>query len=264
MPRAPSDKRAEAEKLFHKGMKLIDISKKLDIPEGTIRSWKNRGKWGEKSSKKNQCNVAKKEDESNATLQKRKRGGQPGNHNAKGSKGGSAPLRNKNAETHSAYSKIYWDALDEDELDLIGSMDDAEEKQLIMQLQMFSVRERRLMRSIMKYRKLEEENHGLAVKAVSKTKKIEDLTDVDGESVGSGKYKKVTETNVTNTEPVMNSIITLEAELTKVQRAKTKAIEALTKLHLEKQKLEGDTSTNDIVKSWVEKVKKGRENSNAE
>lgn len=173
-------------------------------------------------------------------------------------------MRNKNAEKHGAYSKVYWDALDEDELDLIGNMDRAEEQQLVMQLQMFSVRERRLMRSIKKYRELETENHGLSVKAVSKTKKIEDLTDFDGKNVGAGKYKKVTETSVTNTEPVMNSIMTLEAELTKVQRAKTKAIEALAKLHLEKQKLEGDTSTNDIVKSWVEKVTKNRGNSNAE
>ena len=264
MPRTSSDKKAEAEKLFNKGMKLIDIAKKLDVPEGTIRSWKNRGKWGEKSSKKNQRNVAKKEDGGSATLQKRKRGGQPGNRNAGGSKGGAAPLRNKNAETHGAYSKVYWDALDEDELDLIDNMDGAEEQQLIMQLQMFSVRERRLMRSIKKYRELEIENHGLSVKAISKTKKVEDLTDLDGESVCYGKYKKVTETSVTNTEAVMNSIMALEAELTKVQRAKTKAIEALAKLHLEKQKLEGDTATNDIVKSWVEKVTKERGNSNAE
>lgn len=105
MPRAPSDKKVEAEKLYNKGMKLVDIAKKLGIPEGTIRSWKNRGKWGQKSSKKNQCNVAKKEDGKNATLQKRQRGGQPGNRNAEGSKGGSAPLKNKNAEKHGFFSK---------------------------------------------------------------------------------------------------------------------------------------------------------------
>lgn len=254
MPRAPSDKKVEAEKLFNKGMKLVDISKKLGVPEGTIRSWKNRGKWGEKASKKNQCNVAKKEDEKNATLQKRKRGGQPGNRNAEGSKGGSAPFRNKNAETHGAYSKVYWDALDEDELDLIDNMDDAEEQQLIMQLQMFSVRERRLMRNIKKYRELEEENHGLSVKAVSKTKKVEDLTDFDGESIGSGKYKKVTETSVTNTEPVMNSIMVLEAELTKIQRAKTKAVEALSKYRLEKAKMESENAGHDAVDDWIAAV----------
>lgn len=254
MPRAPSDKKAEAEKLFHKGMKLIDIAKKLDVPEGTIRSWKNRGKWGTEPSKKNRCNVAKTEEEGNATLQKRKRGGQPGNRNAEGSKGGAPPYRNKNAEKHGAYSRIYWDALDDEERDLIEDMEDAEEAHLIMQLQMFSVRERRLMRSIKRYRELEAENHGLAVKAATKTKKAEDLTGSDGESIGGGKYKKVTETSVTHTEAVMNSIMALEAELTKVQRAKTKAIEALARLRSENQKLENEGAGKDIVKAWTEKV----------
>lgn len=254
MPRAPSKKKAEAEKLFNKGMKLIDIANKLDVPDGTIRSWKNRGKWGEKSSKKSNATLQKKDDRENATLQKRKRGGQPGNRNAEGSKGGAAPLRNKNAETHGAYSKVYWDALDEDELDLIDSMDGVEEQQLIMQLQMFSVRERRLMRSIKKYRELEVENHGLSVKAVSKTKKVEDMTDFDGESVGAGKYKKVTETSVTHTEAVMNSIMVLESELTKVQKAKTKAIEVLSKIRIERIKMEDETSGNETVDDWIAAV----------
>ncbi len=255
MPRAPSEKVVEAEKLFNDGMAMVEIAKKLGVSDGTVRSWKNRYGWGDKS-KKNKCNVAKKEGKKNATLQKKKRGGQPGNQNAKGSKGGSgaAPLRNKNAETHGAYSKVYWDSLDEDELDLIEGMDDAEEQQLIMQLQMFSVRERRLMRSIKKYREVEEENHGLAVKAVSKTKKVEDLTDIDGESVGLGKYKKVTETSATNTEPVMNSIMALEAELTKVQKAKTKAIETLSKHRLEKAKIENENAGNEAVDDWIAAV----------
>lgn len=255
MPRAPSEKAIEAEKLFHDGMAMVEIAKKLGVSDGTVRSWKNRYGWGEKS-KKNKRNVAKKEVKKNATLQKKKRGGQPGNQNAKGSKGGSgaAPLRNKNAETHGAYSKVYWDSLDEDELDLIDSMDDTEEQQLIMQLQMFSIRERRLMRSIKKYREVEEENHGLAVKAVSKTKKVEDLTDIDGESVGLGKYKKMTETSATNTEPVMNSIMALEAELTKVQKAKTKAIETLSKHRFEKMKIENENAGNEAVDDWIAAV----------
>lgn len=237
---------------------LAEIASQLNISAGTVRGWKSKDKWEEQLNGTLQTKVTERS--------KRSKGGQPGNKNAKGSKGGSgaAPQRNKNAEKHGAYSRVYWDTLDEDELHLIDSMDSAEEQQLIMQLQMFSVRERRLMRSIKKYRELEAENHGLAVKAASKTKKVEDLTDLDGESIGCGKYKKVTETSVTGTEPVMNSIMTLEAELTKIQRAKTKAIDALAKLHLEKQRLDGDTSTNDIVKSWVEKVTKERGNSNAE
>lgn len=254
MPRAPSDKKVKAEKLFNEGMKLIDIAKKLDIPEGTIRSWKNREQWSKKSLKKNQCNVAEEEVGGNATLQRRKRGGQPGNRNAEGSKGGAAPLRNKNAETHGAFSKFYWDMIDKEEKKLIKSMGDVEEEHLIMQLQMFSLRERRFMRSIKRYKELELENHGLSVKAVSKTKKVEDLINIDGESICSGKYKKVTETSVTHTEAVMNSIMTLEAELTKIQKAKTKTIEALAKIRLEKQRLEEESSGNDMADDWITSV----------
>ncbi len=261
MPRARDPNRNKAFQIYMDAggkIDLVEIADQLNISSGTVRGWKSKDKWEEQLSGTFQTKVMERS--------KRSKGGQPGNQNAKGSKGGSgaAPQKNKNAEKHGAYSKVYWDTLDEDELELIGSMDSAEEQQLIMQLQMFSVRERRLMRNIKKYRELEAENHGLAVKAVSKTKKVEDLTSFDGESIGAGKYKKVTETSVTGTEPVMNSIMTLEAELTKVQRAKTKAIETLARLHLEKQKLEGDTSTNDVVKSWVEKVTKERRNSNSE
>ncbi|WP_251205873.1 hypothetical protein [Acetatifactor aquisgranensis] len=141
---------------------------------------------------------------------------------------------------------------------MIESMGDSEEEHLLMQLQMFSIRERRLMQRIKHYRELEAENHGLSVKAASKTKKVEDVTDFDGESVGAGKYKKVTETSVTHTEAVMNSIMALEAELTKVQRAKTKAIEALSRLRTESQKLENEEAGNDIVKTWAQKVLEAR------
>ena len=58
MPRAASDKKRIAEKLFRAGMRLADIAKKLEIPEGTVRSWKNREGWDCNVAKK-KCNVAK-------------------------------------------------------------------------------------------------------------------------------------------------------------------------------------------------------------
>ncbi len=251
MPRARDPNRSRAFQIYMDAggkIDLVEIASQLNISAGTVRGWKSKDKW---------------EEQLNGTLQtkntersKRSRGGQPGNRNAKGSKGGSgsAPLRNKNAEKHGAYSKIYWDTLDEDELDLIDSMDDAEEAHLIKQLQMFDIRERRFMKRIKDYQALEAKNHGLAVKAVSKTKKVEDIINIDGESVGSGIYKKSTETSVTNTETVMSSIMTLEAELTKVQRAKTKAIEALYKYRLEKAKIESESAGNDVVDDWIAAV----------
>ena len=46
MPRVPSEKVKEAEKLYHKGgMSLADIAKKLGIQAGTVRRWKYDYNW---------------------------------------------------------------------------------------------------------------------------------------------------------------------------------------------------------------------------
>lgn len=209
---------------------------------------------GRENFKKNQRNVAKDGSENNATLQKRKRGGQPGNRNAKGSKGGSAPFRNKNAEKHGAYSKVYWDTLEDEEFTLIDSMDDDAEWHLISQLQMFSVRERRLMQRIKQYKEVDEKNHGLSIKSVSQKKVVEDMVNSEGKPIGDGDFRKSSETTVTNTEAVINSIMALEAELTKVQRAKTKAIETLSRLRLEKEKIKNENAGNEVVDDWIEAV----------
>ena len=124
--------------------------------------------------------------------------------------------------------------LDDEEFTLIDSMDDDAEWHLITQLRMFSVRERRLMQRIRQYKEVDEKNHGLAVQSVSKKKVLEDVVNAEEESIGDGKLKKSREMTVTNTEVVINSIMALEAKLTKVQRAKTKAIESLTKIRLER------------------------------
>ena len=51
MARAPDQRVEQAKALYDKGLKLIDIANQLGIPEGTVRSWKNRYNWD--------CNVAK-------------------------------------------------------------------------------------------------------------------------------------------------------------------------------------------------------------
>lgn len=68
MARAPNEKALEAERLYKQGLKLIDIAGKLDVPEGTIRSWKNRYKWDNDTSatlQKKKCNVAKEKNNKN-------------------------------------------------------------------------------------------------------------------------------------------------------------------------------------------------------
>lgn len=54
MPREDREKQKnEALILYKSGMKLVDIAKELDIPQGTIRRWKSEDEWGgERSVKK--------------------------------------------------------------------------------------------------------------------------------------------------------------------------------------------------------------------
>ena len=87
MPRKIDDRVKQAEEMFGKGLKLVEIASQLNLPEGTIRSWKNRYKW--------ECNVANNK----RNVAKRKKGGQPENKNATG------PPGNKNAEKYGFFSK---------------------------------------------------------------------------------------------------------------------------------------------------------------
>lgn len=146
MARARSPDSIEAEKLYKEGMLLVDIAKKLGKPEGTVRRWKSTQNWdGESKGKKGERSGKKK---ANA---RKSPGGQKGNKNAVGH-GGTGPPGNKNALKHGGYSQIYWDTLDEDEKALIEDMPQDEEELLINQIMLFTVRERRLMKAINKYK----------------------------------------------------------------------------------------------------------------
>jgi len=102
----PDERMLKAQELFKQGLKLVEIASQLNVPEGTVRSWKNRYKW---------------DSDKNATLQKNKRnvakkkGGQPGNKNATG------PPQNKNAEKHGFLTK--W--LPEETMQIMGAIQSA-------------------------------------------------------------------------------------------------------------------------------------------
>ena len=61
MPKAKNPLVAEAEALFLKGMKLVEIAARLQLPEGTVRRWKSTYGWGsERSDKKSERSERKK------------------------------------------------------------------------------------------------------------------------------------------------------------------------------------------------------------
>ena len=260
MPRAPSERMNEAEKLFNDGMAMVEIAKKLGVSDGTVRSWKNRYGWGDKS-KKNKRNVAKKENKKSATLQKRKKGGQPQNNNAKGGSGNPNPNPPPDMTKHGGYVPVFIDALDEDEQVLVTTVPEDTELQLMEQIQLFSIRERRILKAINKYR---EQKGDVAIadvarmesKRLFKNKEEEaeynrrQKIKVDNGDIHPGKTYSIS-THTSNKDLI---IARLEQELSTIQSKKTKAIEALSKYRMEKAKLERESAGNNAVDDWIAAV----------
>ncbi len=248
MARAPNPKIKEAEALYKQGKPLVEVAKILDMPEGTVRRWKHEKKWSKK----------KESERSEKKKNVRKRGAPYGSQNAKGARGNPHPVP---PIKHGAYSKVYWDVLDDDEKDLIIDIPQDEETLLIEQIQLFTIRERRILKAINKYRLSKEQ---LAIEEVSREEiKRSFESEEEKEKYKASLEKKVDKGRLpgqaynlkTTTVNKDNTIIRLEAELSSVQSKKTKAIEALARLNLEKEKMSGDSKENDMVKLWADKIR---------
>lgn len=253
MPRARSPDSIKAEKLYHEGMKLVDIGKKLKVPASTVRRWKSTQGWDSERS----------ENKTEKKTSARKRGGQPGNKNSAGKhKAYSLKPGDKLAEKHGAYSSVYWDTLDDEERNMLDDLPEDEEQMLIDQIYLFSVRERRIMKAINKYRDSAEP---VVINNVFRNDRKRSFDNPDdkelyeqriADKVAAGDRLPGNEyTMQTQTENKDNLIARLEKELSTVQAKKTKAIDSLAKLRLEKRKLEGESKGNEAVRIWAEKVK---------
>lgn len=259
MPRARSPDSIEAERLWREEKMLLkDIAAKLGVPEGTVRRWKNTQDWEGKKSERS---------ESKANVRKRKKGGQPGNRNAAG---GSANT------IHGAYSKSRWDFLDDDEREWLGgNMTDDTEKMYLEEIAMYTIRERRIMNAINRYRRPLIDAEGrekpqevyisgstrFEKKRRFKSKAEEVLYDeiIQGKVEKGDRLPGEQYSIQTSTAPTADIIARLEKELTTVQRSKTAAIAALQSYRTEKAKTDGDAAGNDALRAWAEAVKKKRE-----
>lgn len=237
MARARSPDSIEAEKLYHEGMKLVDIAKKLRVPAGTVRRWKSTQKWngggGEQDKKESE-----RSDKEKANVRKQK-GAPKGNKNAVGH-ASSIPNGNKNAEKHGSYAKIrkvYGDALSEEECSLMEELVVSEENELKQQIKLHTVREIRLLQDIKELK--ERSKNGLYVHAVKKKKRV--AYDDDG-----NKHIIFEDTN-THTEYKIKGLVALEAELTKVQRAKNKCLDSLIRLRAINERYD------DLLNGWKAK-----------
>ena len=236
MARAPDTRAEQAKKMFLSGKKLIEISETLKIPEGTVRSWKNRYKWDSATLQKNNRNVAKK------------RGGQPNNKNAVGNKGGAAPKQNKNAVKTGEFETLFFDALEPKEIQLVNMIQLDKEQLLLQEIQLLTVREHRMLERIEKLKSMENVSE-VVTEVVTEVEKPPPGMSVTKYSTGFDKGKL---TDLKEYEGILGQIQAIEEALTRVQARRQRAIEALHKfgyddahLELEAMKFEHELMKQD-------------------
>jgi hypothetical protein len=155
------------------------------------------------------------------------------------------------------------DTLDETEKLLLKNVPEDEELLLMEQIQLFSIRERRILNAIKRYQDMKSEVAVEAVNRMENKRSFKDSTEeaeydrrqtqkVDAGDILPGKPYNI-QTHTTNKDLI---IARLEQELSTVQSKKTKSIELLAKIRREKRedsKAQGDG----VVDDWIAAVMGG-------
>lgn len=229
MARAPDERIIQAKAMYLKGTKLVEIASQLNLPEGTVRRWKSTHKWdNERSDKKSE--------------RSHKKGPPAGNRNAAGNKGGAAPENNKNAVKTGEFETLFFDALEEDEKRLIGMVQLHKEQLLLQEIQLLTVRERRMLKRIEDIKRAAEEQEDERAAGMTAVKYKDGLKDESTEYTGA-----------------LGQIQAVEDALTRVQARKQKAVDSLhryglddTRLELEMMKLELEIMKQDNPEQEIE------------
>lgn len=234
------DNRDKGYTLFKKGLKYKEIAEKLGVPESTVKSWATRyWKKGKVASEKVASKKKKVATEDATSTTPKPRGAPKGNANGVGNKGG-APPGNQNAVMHGGYSAILFDTLDETEHAMINQMQPNEEQLLVDEINLLTVRERRIMQRIQEYQK--------APVAISSTVRTEHKRAFDSPEDEQLYNERIQEkidakerlpgreyTTHTTTEASYSIVLKLEEALTRCQAQKQRAIDSLYKLREERR-----------------------------
>lgn len=274
MPSEKSAERVKAEQMYRESkgaLKLVEIAEQLGVPPNKVRKWKSLDQWDKKGSEAGKPTKKKQGERSTKSKvsvpldtvppPKRRAGAPLGNKNAVGG-GGGAPLGNTNAVTHGGYAAIYMDCLDEDEKALLELIPTDEEDLLFEQIQLYSIRERRLLRIIGEMKQKAE----LVLTGVFRSEQKVDFPNTPEGQEEKKLYhelrqQKISEEKIsymgnhyqlnTQTEAKISVIQRLENELTRVQSAKTKSISELQRLREIRRLANEGASKGAAVDDWV-------------
>lgn len=252
--RAPTDEKIKEQVLaeYRNGVKPKALSEKTGISVNTIKSWIKRDKARQSTVKED---APKKEQ---GAPPKRKKGAPVGNKNAEGA---GAPEGNQNALKHGGYAAVYWDVLTDEEKEMIEGVPTDEETLLIEEIQLYAVRERRLMKSINKYMAAKGGQYVSGVISFEDKRKFKDLEEEEAyeeavtEKVKKGERLPGQKHSIqTSTGATIDLVSRLERELTSVQSKKTKAIDSLIRLRIENRKLDGAEKGSELVDDWIASI----------
>lgn len=237
--------RDKAKALYcHGGRTAKEIADKLGVPLNTVKSWQKRDRWNESRKEaggapkhkvapiknthlapNNDKGASKGTEETSAKPENSRRSqGAKGNMNAVGH---GAPKGNKSGLRHGAYSIAKWGVLTDEEIDFIKNIAvDDTEAQLIQEVEMYTVREVRLLRAIKKVSESDDKKglEGTFIESVTASEKR--LARDPKKKVG------VIEMHSTKTS-VTNVILRMEKELSVIQHGKSMALQALAEYRAE-------------------------------
>ena len=166
--------------------------------------------------------VKKKQWKRESNLSKVKKG----NQNAKGNKGGpGAEKRNTRALKTGEYETIYDDLLTDEEKALLKQIElDDKKYQIILEIKILSIRERRILK------KIQDLQNGKEMSIVRMSKS----------SSNNVSYRDNGTLTTTEAESTLNIVQRLEEALTRVQEAKRRYIDSYHKIETDDRKLELD------------------------
>nr|DAJ03082.1 MAG TPA: Small Terminase [Caudoviricetes sp.]DAS35764.1 MAG TPA: Small Terminase [Caudoviricetes sp.] len=210
--RSPSrDKALEIYKQHNGNITNREIASMLNEDEKVIAVWKSRDKWNKVVQQSEQSCTTNKID-----AKKTRKASKKANSRLKKE---SYPLQarpnNKNAVTTGEFESIFFDTLEDDEIKLVDSIEIEKRNLLIHEIQLLTVRERRMLKRI---------------------------ADLKNKEITLKSYKtgieKDADTDLKEFETALNQIQNIEEALTRVQEKKQKAIDLLHKFDVDEAKLD--------------------------
>lgn len=208
------------------------LAAEAGVSESRVRKWKSEDGWKEALEK-----------------QQRKRGGQPGNRNAVGA---GAPIGNRNAETHGAYSTVHLDDLPPDRRAYIESITLDTSENMLRELQLLMAKEEDLKARI---RALEDESPDTlhvdkVVEMLVPRKAEDDDTEEPKDDGRQGDALKTAMQTIIKASP-FDRAMKLEAELNRTHGRIIKLLDSIKSYELDTRRLDLEERKYKLAKQKI-------------